>query len=332
MSSQVAPSPDFRILGGMPVFSQRYAWLGPAVAVLLLTACPLGDSQTGAATSSNHEVHMEMKNVSYHYTDSIAVHVQQMEGVLTPTQPGHTPVFDDTSSFAISISAAQIAIRVDSMAHVLNDYILARKDAPIRQISIEAKGNSLLVKGKKGALPFEATVTLKLTPEGEILLHTEKVKVAHLSVKGLMDFLGLEMADLINTKKVHGIRAAGEDLILNTERVLPPPHIHARISSVSIQGNEIVETIGTPQKSAPRMAGNYMAYQGGSIGFGKLTMAGTDLMLIDMDAKDPFDFYLNRYKEQLTAGYSKTTSNFGLRVYMRDFNKLPNARREIAGK
>jgi hypothetical protein len=29
-----------------------------------------------------------------------------------------------------------------------------------------------------------------------------------------------------------------------------------------------------------------------------------------------------RYKDQLVAGYSKTTPTFGLRVFMRDFNKL----------
>jgi len=54
--------------------------------------------------------------------------------------------------------------------------------------------------------------------------------------------------------------------------------------------------------------------------------------LIDMDARDPFDFYFQRYKEQLTAGYSKTTNDFGLRVYMRDFNKLPSQARPPAGK
>jgi len=37
---------------------------------------------------------------------------------------------------------------------------------------------------------------------------------------------------------------------------------------------------------------------------------------------DPFDFYLEAYKRQLVAGYAKMTSSFGLRVYMRDFDKL----------
>jgi len=46
------------------------------------------------------------------------------------------------------------------------------------------------------------------------------------------------------------------------------------------------------------------------------------MVLIDMDAKDPFDFFLNHYKEQLAAGYSKNTLQDGLRVHMPDYGKL----------
>jgi hypothetical protein len=67
---------------------------------------------------------------------------------------------------------------------------------------------------------------------------------------------------------------------------------------------------------------NYMAYRGNRLRFGKLTMNDTDLILIDMDSADPFDFYLDHYVAQLVAGYTKETSSFGLRVYMRDYNKL----------
>ena len=65
-----------------------------------------------------------------------------------------------------------------------------------------------------------------------------------------------------------------------------------------------------------------MAYRGAQVRFGKITMSDTDLVLIDMDPQDPFDFSLGQYKEQLVAGYTKTTPNFGLRVFMRDFNKV----------
>jgi hypothetical protein len=51
-------------------------------------------------------------------------------------------------------------------------------------------------------------------------------------------------------------------------------------------------------------------------------MNDADLILIDMDPNDPLDFYLDHYKEQLAAGYTKTTLDSGLRVFIKDFNKL----------
>ncbi|MGE5734539.1 MAG: hypothetical protein ACM34E_05565, partial [Acidobacteriota bacterium] len=63
-------------------------------------------------------------------------------------------------------------------------------------------------------------------------------------------------------------------------------------------------------------------FLGGQLRFGKLTMDNSDMVLIDMDAKDPFDFFLGHYKEQLAAGYSKNTLQDGLRVHMPDYGKL----------
>jgi len=65
-----------------------------------------------------------------------------------------------------------------------------------------------------------------------------------------------------------------------------------------------------------------MSYRGNRLAFGKLTMTDADMTLIDMDQADPFDFYIDRYQAQLSAGYTKITPSFGLRVYMKDLNKL----------
>ncbi len=59
-------------------------------------------------------------------------------------------------------------------------------------------------------------------------------------------------------------------------------------------------------------AGNYMAYNKNRLRFGKLVMNDADLVLIDMDPNDPLDFYLEHYKEQLSAGYTKITPGSGL--------------------
>jgi hypothetical protein len=51
-------------------------------------------------------------------------------------------------------------------------------------------------------------------------------------------------------------------------------------------------------------------------------MENTDLTVLDLDPRDPLDWNQDRYKDQLEAGYSKITSNFGLHAYARDFSKL----------
>ena len=61
--------------------------------------------------------------------------------------------------------------------------------------------------------------------------------------------------------------------------------------------------------------------------FGKLTMAGTDLELIDQDQRDPFDFSIAQYNDMLVAGYSRNTPARGLKTYMPDHDDLLAGRR-----
>jgi hypothetical protein len=97
---------------------------------------------------------------------------------------------------------------------------------------------------------------------------------------------------------------------------------------VRIEGEKIVQTFGGPDARPVKniRSGNYMAYRNNRLRFGKLVMNDVDLILIDMDPNDPLDFFLEHYKEQLAAGYSKTTLDSGLRVFIKDFNKLPPAK------
>jgi hypothetical protein len=47
--------------------------------------------------------------------------------------------------------------------------------------------------------------------------------------------------------------------------------------------------------------------------------------VIDLDAGDPLDWDQDSYQDQLVAGYSRSTNEFGLRAYVRDFAKLPKS-------
>lgn len=285
--------------------------------------------------SSAQPIQVEMKNVIYHYSGPIAVHIMQLQGYLTPAKPGSIVIFDDYNSFVMHLTSAEIAISCDTLARVLNDDIFSASNAPIKGITITSKNNDLDVKGKlhqKGDVSFEATGGLSVDADGRIRLHTENVRAAHLPVKGILDLLGIDLAKLINTNKVRGVAMEKNDMLLDPEQILPPPRIEGKLTAVRLAGNDIVETFGTPQTKnfAATQTGNFMAYRGGELRFGKLTMNDADLVLIDMDPGDPLDFYLDHYKDQLVAGYSKTTPSFGLRVYIRDYDRLKTEASRLA--
>lgn len=298
-------------------------------AVLALALSPPLPKRASAQSGEDSGTHVQiaMKNVTYHYTEPIVVHVVRLQGELLPTKPGAIVVFDDKNSFALALASAEIAISCNSLARVLNENVLSGSDAPIKNLSIESRNNQLIVKGRlhqKGEVSFETTGTLTAEADGRIRLHTEHLKAAHLPVKGLLDLLGMDVAHMIDAKKIQGISIDKDDLILNPEQILPPPHIRGRVSAVRIQGNDIVQIFGAAQTEnfAAKQPGNYLAFRHGDMRFGKLTMHDSDLTMIDMDPSDAFDFYLDHYQEQLVAGYSKSTPNYGLRAYVRDYDKL----------
>ena len=295
--------------------------------------------ESAAPEKQDAAVHAQMRNVRYRFSDNVAVHIKSLNGALIPTPDHEFPVFDDKTSFKIHIDTAEIAISPADLGNVLNSYVFARPHSPLAGVSITIANGRLKVKGKlhdKGDIPFETVGTLSPTPDGKVRLHSEKIKALHVPVKGLMDAFGVEIDDLIKTGKIPGVQAEENDLILDLEQILPPPHIEGKVTAIRIEGDSIVQTFGgsdTKPVEKPQNA-NYMSYKGNRLRFGKLTMTDADIVLYDMDPNDPLDFYLDHYKEQIAAGYTKITTSFQLRVYLKDFDKLgkpkPSATKDAA--
>jgi hypothetical protein len=273
-------------------------------------------------------VQVDMRNVIYHCTDQFAVHIHQLHGLVLPTQHERFPVLDDVQSFTIAIAFAEIALGTEALSYVLNHYVFAAPDAPIKDITVTTAGTSIKVHGKlhaQGDLPFDVEGSAVATPEGYIRIHTHTISLAQLSVKGLLDLLGLKSAQLINTATVRGVRLEGHDLILDPSLLAPPPRLTGRVTEVQVRGDHVLVLFGTKSlaRATSPHSGNYIAFHGAQLRFGTLTLSDPDLVLIDRDPQDPFDFSLEHYKEQLVASYTKITPNFGLRVFMRDFTKVP---------
>lgn len=302
------------------------------------------EKSAASETRDAAAVATQMRNVRYRFADDISVQIKTLSGALVPTTGHDFPVMDDKNSFKIRIDSGEIVILPADLATVLNSYVFARPGAPLRGISASIAKGHLKVKGRlrdKGDLPFETIGTLSATPEGKVRLHADKVKALKIPVKGLMDAFGIEIEDLIKNGKVPGVAAEENDLILDLQQVLPAPHLRGGVTAIRIEGDGILTTFGNAaaaksgEKAAAKTStGNFMSYKGNRLQFGKLTMNDTDVTLIDMDPGDPLDFYLDHYKDQLAAGYTKISATFQLRAFLKDYDKVvrtPAARNKTVG-
>jgi hypothetical protein len=89
-------------------------------------------------------VQVDMRNVMYHFTDQIAVYIHQLHGRVLPTQRARFPVIDDVQSFTFAIAFAEIALSTETLSHVLNHYVFAAPDAPLKDITVTTTDNNRL--------------------------------------------------------------------------------------------------------------------------------------------------------------------------------------------
>jgi hypothetical protein len=333
-----------KVLGSsaiIPRSVRRLAICSVYGAALFLGGCGAGKETKGAPieqrskdiapaavqVAGSTQTHVEMVNVNIHLDPALILHIHYLSGQFLPTRKGQPPAFDDKLSYVVAIDSAEVGVSASSMSHALNTYVFSAPDAPLKNLTLSIQGNQIKQTGtlNKGiGIPFEMTGTMSATANGRIRIQPTQMKAAHLPVKGVMKLLGLDMAKLVNTRRTKGVSVEGNDIILDPAQMLPPPKMRGRITAVSIQGDEIVQTFGTARKlrAGGLSGGNYMAYRGGVLRFGKLTMTDADMQLIDADPTDPFDFFPDHYKEQLVAGYSKTTATGGLLVFMPDYGRF----------
>lgn len=269
-----------------------------------------------------------MRNVDFRVDPFVVLRIRRLVGALVSTRPGFPPVFDDKTSFVLEITSGEIAIDAAALSAILNRYAFAGPDAPMKDVSIEIRGDGIRQKARlrKTGLPVEIAGRLGATSDGRIRLRPESVRVAHVPVRGLLKFLKLKLGALVDLTRARGVEERGSDLVLSPGRMLPPPRIEGRISSVRVEAGQLIQVFGSnPAERNRDRAGNFMHYRHGTLRFGKLTMHDADLEIRDTSPEDPFDFFLDHYKEQLVAGYSKTTPSFGLKVFMPDYHRLGGA-------
>jgi hypothetical protein len=271
-----------------------------------------------------------MRNVDFHIDETTVLRIHELRGQMFDKEHGKPLNFDDRRTFILRIFEATIGLQSPGLDNLMNRYVFGYPGAPLRAMSATFVGNKLRQEGimhKVIDIPFTMMADVSATPDGWIRIHPTRIEICNLNGGALMKALGVTLEKMLDLSKAHGVRAEGNDLLLEPQVILPPPQIDGHLSEVRVEGDELVLHFTSPTAPAALTlpepgARNTMYFRHGILRMGKLLMIDADMQVIDNDPSDPFDFFIDRYNEQLVAGRDQSRLDYGLTVYMRDFNDL----------
>ena len=304
---------------------------------------PRGDGGRGASgpaavrAAADGPMWLEMRNVNLHIDETQAIGIRDLRGEVVRTRAAVPAALDDSKSFTVRVTAGTVSLSGDALAALLNEVVFAYHGSPLKKLRATIADRQVVLRGvmHKGVdLPFEIASTPTLEPDGRVRLHPSRTRILGIDGAKLMRALGLHLDKLLDLRGATGVTVVGNDLLLEPTKILPPPVIDGKLSSIAVEGDRIVQTfVRLPDDSVfngfahpDTAAANFIYFRGGELRFGKLLMEDTDLDILDGDARDPFDLDLDQYARQLVAGTSRTLKNEGLRVVMPDYRLVAAVR------
>ncbi|MGQ0701677.1 MAG: hypothetical protein ACT4PM_00925 [Gemmatimonadales bacterium] len=292
-------------------------------------------------------VEAQMRRVDFRLDPTVVLQIGFLRGRLLPAEPRAAPWFDDKRSFVIELDSAEVTVSTRTLSDLLNRHVFGYRGAPLRglKVSIEwdedddrangangANGARVIVmKGRLYGIPFRTANTVELTSGGQLLLRPTSIRALGIPVGGLLDLVGLSLEKLVDWSKPPGIRARGNDLILEPTELLPAPRVRGRLVGFRLGDSTLAQVFRPARPGQPvppplaipdSAAVNYMYYRGNTLRFGRLTMVPADLLIMDLHPADRFDFFLDRYRDQLAVGFSRTLPSGRLQAYMPDYRTV----------
>jgi hypothetical protein len=314
-----------------------------AVRAAMLHGAPSVHAAARPRSDSVHVLWMEMRNVDLHVDPRNAMRIRSLRGQVVPTVAGTIPWLDQPPSFRIRATSGTVALDGDAITALLNEVAFNYPGAPITNLRVTIENGSVVQRGtlhKGVAIPFQMWSVPMLQPDGRLRLHPDKLKIFGVNGTALMHALGLRLQSMMDLRGARGVSVQGDDLYLEPLRIIPPPTVEGRLTSVRIEGPLLVQEFARTADDSifgtfvqpDSGSRNFIYFRGGQLRFGKLTMDDTDLLIHDADERDRFEVYFAEYNRQLVAGHTSNRADFGLRTWMVDYGKLgpPPQERSVA--
>ena len=275
----------------------------------------------------------EMHNVLFHVDRTIVLAIHTLRGEFFDKVEGQPLNFDNKSSFIVQIYNARIGVSGSGLTDLMNHYVFNYKNPPLRDLRIAVHEGRLVQQGvmhKIIDIPFEMTADVSVTDQGWLRIHPLDIRICDLNGKALMKAFDISLEKILE-KLPEGVRVDENDLLIDALGILPPPVIRGRISDIELHEDELLQIFTSDVQAAAITPpdtgeGNWMFFQDGTLRMGKLFMVRGDMQVVDADPRDPFDFFVDHYNSQLSEGFTRNQPDYGLKVFMRDFNDVGKPR------
>jgi len=308
--------------------SVKHATASP---VTTASAPPAVTSSADNGLASSHDsalTNIYAHNLMLRKGPGFRVYVPWLRGDMIRLNRNVNPSFDDPDTFALDIKSGVIHTNVGDLTNFLDD---ALAKSSLTNIALSGDGDQINLRGTLHnivPLPIEMVATISVAPANRVQLHVTKLSVLKMPVKGLLGGFHLTVSSLFHPGNIPGVEVSGNDLFLDAEKLLPPPHIRGQLTSVRIANPDIEEIYGNAKEDVIRVAQwrNFLQLRGGTIDFGKLTMHQVDVIMVDLANDAWFDLDLAHYQEQLVNGYTRMTPQAGLQIFMPDLNTVPQTK------
>jgi hypothetical protein len=290
-----------------------------------LSASP-SSAEPGSTSVDTSAINVRAHNLLLRKGPSFRVYVRWLKGQMQRAHPNVEPSFDDPESFFLFIENGVLRANIGDIANYLNAEGL--KNAPLRNVALKGDGDQIHLTGtlhKVIPIPVELVGTLAAVPDNRIRIRVTKLNALKVPLKALLGSLRITVSDLFSTKNLPGVEVNGNDVLFDTQVILPPPHIRGKLTIVRVANPDLEEVYGGGTEDVSRMEQwrNFISLKGGTLDFGKLSMHHVDLIMIDI-SKDPwFDLDLANYQAQLVNGYTRMTPEAGLQIFMPDLRDIP---------
>jgi len=249
--------------------------------------------------------------------------VRWLAGHLTRTRGDINPSFDHPDSFDLVIQTGVIRVNIGDMGHYLNDSLT---NSPLKNVTLLADGPNLKLTGvlhKIVPIPVQVIASVSVGPGDQVRVHVSKIDVLKVPVKGLLSLLHVSVADLFKNN-IEGVEIEGNDLLLDTHKLLPPPHIRGHLTQVSVNSPDIEAVYGNAGENVERVElwRNFFSLEGGTIDFGNLSMHPVHIIMIDISNNPWFNLDLVNYREQFASGYTRMTADSTLQMFIPDLRDV----------